>query len=668
MLSSNSMHVCPECGLSVPEAGFCPTDGTALADRADDVLLGESVGQYRIARLIGVGGMGRVYKAVQPRINSRVAVKVLSHDCAGNAELVERFFAEARAVNLIRHENIINVLDLASLPDGRPYIIMEFLDGAPLTNVIADHGTLPLGSLARIAGEVLGALSAAHGAAIVHRDLKPDNIFITPQGRAKVLDFGIAKLMPELTGGAGPTRTGSLLGTPHYMAPEQANAQAVDARTDIYAMGVMLYEGATGERPFKNAQSLYDLLRQVIESTPTPPRAIRPDIPAAFEAVIDKAMHKSPDERFQSADEMALALADAVRGMPEAAWAPVGPAGERSDARIGPPSVPTPGYVGVASTVSSKQITPPPAAARTRKTWMVGASVAVLVAAGVLVALLATSSQSSKSNSEKVAQAPSAPGDKSARATPIGSALAAPKLTPAAPASEFVPTAPAEAAPAGSAAPVKAAPAAPVKTAPAAPVKTAPAAPVKTAPTAPVKTTPAPTKAPTPAPATRRSGGFNPKSFNISRFLSSAERRAKARISDAVLIRLDATGVYPSGNADLTLDKSFSVTYRFASPSGAKRPAKLPMGVPYKSTCLIYVTVDEGGVSTRVLKGWKCKPPWIGRPKCSVKQIWKRAIRKGAPRSNAVADIGYWARMGGSDGRWHFAIKGVKSFWVEDDC
>ena len=236
------MHVCPECGAREGEPGFCPADGAALATLSDP-LLGETLGSYRVVRLIGRGGMGSVYLAVQPSIGSRVAIKVLSRECTDRKDLVERFFAEARAVNLIRHETIVNVLDQAMLPDGRPFIIMEYLDGAPLATLLEDsinaRTPLPLGGLARLAVEVLDALGAAHAKNIVHRDLKPDNIFVAPSGRPKVLDFGIAKLSDGGIGSA--TRTGSLLGTPHYMSPEQAAGKVVDHRADIYAMGVILY-------------------------------------------------------------------------------------------------------------------------------------------------------------------------------------------------------------------------------------------------------------------------------------------------------------------------------------------------------------------------------------------------------------------------------------------
>src|SRR5215475_3245538 len=146
------MFVCSECGATQPVAGHCPNDGTQVAPIAEDVLLGTTIGAYRVARLLGIGGMGRVYKGVHPQIGSRVAIKVLSRECSDRRDLVDRFFAEAKAVNLIRHESIVNVLDLATLPDGRPYIVMEYLDGSPLAGIIEQaqlsRMPLPLGGLA----------------------------------------------------------------------------------------------------------------------------------------------------------------------------------------------------------------------------------------------------------------------------------------------------------------------------------------------------------------------------------------------------------------------------------------------------------------------------------------------------------------------------------------
>src|SRR3984885_4294621 len=271
------MFVCPSCGQRYPSGGYCATDGAQLA-ATDDPLMGSEIDRYRIARTLGEGGMGKVYLAVQPAIGSRVAIKLLSDQCAKMPELVDRFFAEARAVNLIRHEHIVGVLNMSRLPDGRPFIVMEFVEGATLADIVRTT-VAPLGGIVQVMGEVLAALGAAHAIGIVHRDLKPDNILVTAQGQAKVLDFGIAKLAPNLRDVGSATRTGALLGTPAYMAPEQISGSAnVDGRTDIYAAGCVLFEAVTGQPPFHGG-SIFDLMRAHVEQAPPPPRALRPDLP-----------------------------------------------------------------------------------------------------------------------------------------------------------------------------------------------------------------------------------------------------------------------------------------------------------------------------------------------------------------------------------------------------
>jgi serine/threonine protein kinase len=295
------------------------TDGPPVV-ATDDPLLGTEVGRYRIARLLGEGGMGRVYLAIQPAIGSRVAIKILAEACARNPDLLDRFFAEARAVNLIHHENIVSVLDMAQLADGRPYIVMEYVEGQTLA-AIARSGPVALGGLVQAMSEVLSALAAAHAIGIVHRDLKPDNIMITAEGHAKVLDFGIAKLAPELSSGRSPrTRTGALLGTPQYMAPEQiSGAGGVDPRTDVYAAGIVVYELATGRLPFLG-ETLFDLMRAHLEQPPPPPRGVRRDLPAALEHVILTALAKKPADRFATAAQMAHALRTAAAGLPAEQW------------------------------------------------------------------------------------------------------------------------------------------------------------------------------------------------------------------------------------------------------------------------------------------------------------------------------------------------------------
>ncbi len=308
----STSYVCGECGLRSERAGTCANDG-ALVSAVHDALLGAEVGRYRLARVLGEGGMGRVYLGVQPVIGSRVAIKVLSEECARDPALLERFFAEARAVNLIRHENIVGVLDLAQLPGGRPYIVMEFVAGQTFADLVKTRP--PLDHVIQIMREVLSALAAAHAIGIVHRDLKPDNIMVTAEGHAKVLDFGIAKLAPGMRGASAPhTQTGSLLGTPAYMSPEQVTGSAsVDARTDVYAAGVVLFEAVTGRPPFA-ALTMFELLRKHVDEAPPLPRALRPDLPVGIEQVILKALAKPPGERFADAAAMGQALQAAAWG------------------------------------------------------------------------------------------------------------------------------------------------------------------------------------------------------------------------------------------------------------------------------------------------------------------------------------------------------------------
>jgi serine/threonine-protein kinase len=365
-----------------------------------DPLIGQTIGSFRVEKIVGEGGMGRVYLAMQPTIGSRVAIKVLAGFAAQSELAVERFFAEARAVNLIRHEGIVDVLDLGKLEDGRPYIVMEYVDGAPLSSFIAKRRALPVGPLARVMIEVLGALQAAHDKGIVHRDLKPDNIAITPGGHAIVLDFGIAKLAPDQQQHA-LTETGIVLGTPRYMAPEQAADQDIGPATDLYSIGVILYEGMAGRVPFQG-RTAFELFTAHVEQTPAPPRSLRPDLPEAIEAVILRALAKRPAERFPSAKAMAEALRAAIDGRDdldatldsdvsaitsaptedglEVVPPAVAPAPPAPPAPAPPPSVATP--------------VAPPAPTPSRPAWIVPSlSVGAAVVAAVAVVHLSTSSR-----------------------------------------------------------------------------------------------------------------------------------------------------------------------------------------------------------------------------------------------------------------------------------
>ncbi|HEY0250511.1 MAG TPA: serine/threonine-protein kinase [Kofleriaceae bacterium] len=271
-------------------------------------MLGHEIANYRLIDQLGEGGMGRVYLAVDRESGRRVAIKVLAREHAESAEIVQRFLGEART---IRHAHVVEVLDAGRLPDGTPYIVMELVEGRSL-RAFVQRGAMPLDGLAHVVGQVLDALAATHANGIVHRDLKPDNIMITAAGDAKLVDFGVAKI----AGNQVRTRTGVAIGTPEYMAPEQIRGGVIDGRTDLYSLGVVMYELATGVRPFE-AASDFDMMEQHLRTEPLDARERRPELSEPLWNVIRRAMHKQPDQRFRDATEMAVALGAAAPPLAE---------------------------------------------------------------------------------------------------------------------------------------------------------------------------------------------------------------------------------------------------------------------------------------------------------------------------------------------------------------
>ncbi|HXU00210.1 MAG TPA: serine/threonine-protein kinase, partial [Polyangia bacterium] len=265
------------------------------------------VGEYRVLRKIGEGGMGSVYSAVQPVIGKRVAIKVLAPHIASNPELVRRFVDEARAVNKIGHPNIIDIFSFGWLPDQRHYFAMEFLDGQSLADRLK-RGAFQSDEARRLLRQICQALEAAHRQGIVHRDLKPDNIWIVqPQhgdSYAKLLDFGIAKLMGDADEGHR-TQTGIVMGTPAYMSPEQCRGVNVEKGTDIYALGMILYEMFAGRLPFQG--SFAELITHHLVTVPDPPSRHR-GVPRALEQLILRCLDKDPTQRPQSAEALGKAL------------------------------------------------------------------------------------------------------------------------------------------------------------------------------------------------------------------------------------------------------------------------------------------------------------------------------------------------------------------------
>ena len=261
--------------------------------------------------------MGAVYELLHPGIGKRLALKVLHAEYAKKEQIVQRFFAEARAVNQIGHPNIVDIINFDQLEDGSAFLMMEFLDGQSLASYMAERGPLGLAEVAEIVLPICDALQAAHNAGITHRDLKPDNVYLVSRPDnpryVKLLDFGIAKLSTE---NVGPTtRTGQVMGTPTYMSPEQAmgRTREIDHRTDVYALGVLLYQMLTGDVPFR-ADSFGDLMLLHLQQPPPPLAHRRPDLPPVWNHIVQTALAKNRDDRFRSMHEMADAIRAGVGG------------------------------------------------------------------------------------------------------------------------------------------------------------------------------------------------------------------------------------------------------------------------------------------------------------------------------------------------------------------
>jgi len=309
---------------------FDPLVGTVLAER------------YAIVRKIGEGGMGAVYEARHAIIGKRVAVKVLLEKFLENQELIARLLQEARLASSIGHENIVDVTDYGTTSDGRAFVVMEFLDGEALAQLVVRDAPLPVERSLAILRQVCSALSAAHAKGIVHRDVKPENIYLVRRGDVdfvKVVDFGVSKAVHSRDEGADMqrlTRTGTVLGTPLYMSPEQARGgDDVDHRADIWSAGLMLYECLTGEVPFR-ANNYLGVISQVLTQETLPPSQLRPElgIPAAVDRVVMRALEKDRDKRYQQMAEFEhdverLLAGDSTVALREASEPTTAPAGHR---------------------------------------------------------------------------------------------------------------------------------------------------------------------------------------------------------------------------------------------------------------------------------------------------------------------------------------------------
>lgn len=299
---------CPFTGKAVDPQTRLPDEGAWVPSR--DALTGTLLDErYLVGANIGDGAMGTVYRAEHVNLGTEVAVKVLHSRFEAGSAAEKRFLREGHSAGRIDHPNVVRIFDVGRLPDGAPYLVMELLEGEELSASIPEGG-LPPARVADLADQLLRGLEQAHAQRVVHRDIKPDNVFLALEGGVevlKILDFSIAKDQAA----EAMTRDGEVLGTPHYLAPEQAAGKPVDARVDLWASGVVLYELLTGEPPF-GGDNFPQLVMAILMHSADPPsqrvRALAPEVDAFFE----RALAKDPDERFQTAGSMRTALLHAL--------------------------------------------------------------------------------------------------------------------------------------------------------------------------------------------------------------------------------------------------------------------------------------------------------------------------------------------------------------------
>ena len=341
------------------------------------------LGRYRVTRKLGQGGMGAVYEAVHVKLGKRVAIKILLERYAQSDGVVRRLEQEARLASSIGDPHIIDVADIGQTDDGRTLIVMELLEGESLGHLLARTQVMPEARIVALVVQAARALAAAHAKGVLHRDIKPENLFVLSRDGAdfvKIVDFGISKLVgggaedPRLTG------TGMVIGTAAYMAPEQARGEEVDERADVYALGVVLYEAATGRLPFQGDNYL-KVLSLVANAEPPPPRSVRESISEAFERVAMTAMAKHRDDRYPTAGALADALERLLAGAATAPTAamPVGPAAARA---AGPVAARPEPPAAVPATVPTA--TAPAASSRRRRR-----AIAALAALGLAIAAAA---------------------------------------------------------------------------------------------------------------------------------------------------------------------------------------------------------------------------------------------------------------------------------------
>ncbi len=390
----------PETGLALM-AGEC-----ILAPMAESssVLEGSDSGRYRISGTLGEGGMGEVFKGVHIELGRDVAIKRLKHEAALDESIVRRFFNEARAVNAIRHENIVEVTDLFTDDQGRVHMVMEYLEGCTLGDLIKAKAPLPPHRVAHIGAQIADALAAAHDKGIIHRDVKPANVFLiqrrSTDDYVKLLDLGIAHLHPD-SGGIAATESGQIVGTPIYMPPEQAKGDPISAAADIYSLGIILYEMLSGDFPFPKSSAIQMMMAHISD----PPRPLRVEgLPDGFRHLVESCLEKEEKDRPRDAKTIASDLEEWAKRTKRSTATH---RKERHQTKETPPP-PSSAFAPTLDSPSNDDKSPPPKTqTRFPRSWIL-AGVVVLIG-GIAGALLLSNGSSKSESSEREAELANAP-------------------------------------------------------------------------------------------------------------------------------------------------------------------------------------------------------------------------------------------------------------------
>lgn len=549
--------------------------------------------------------MGDVFLGVHVELGSFVAVKILNAAACAEPNGIARFLNEARAVAAIDHEQIARVIDQDTLPDGTPYIVMEFVEGVTLRELIDERGALGLRLTVELMLDVLSALSVAHAKGIVHRDLKPENIRVTPSGRAKILDFGIAKRLQEAP--TPLTQQGMLIGTPFYMSPEQIDGLTLDGRSDLYALGVILFECVTGKRPFEGS-TVVALLHRHLHEAPVAPTMIRAEVTPALEAVILRAMEKPPVLRFGSAEEFAAALRKSFDGLPVD-----GPVVRR----IREPQViatPSLEVQGTTEDALGQTVRTPVTRRFRRPVPLIG--LVVLVIGGGFMAWSERPLDSARG--ERVLAPAPAP------APPPAPALKPPTVHPEQ--SRGTPPAP--------------------KPAPAVVAAVTPPKPLDSARGERTGVT----LIETGADRKDLPIDFDPRAFDAVAYIARAQALARAQMPDAVLTNFNVSGLFTGDLVDLTPSREFHADYYFRSPAKSVVDPRLrdeDQDIP----CLHYVVVSAKKIESYTAESFRsCTEKPLPRIACSVGAAVKQAPESSKAMNVSWLHDGWYLDFGASAG------------------